>query len=93
MPKSLNPDLVIIVEVGAKISAKSRPADTKPLVVEVALNPTAEAPVVLNTVSSTAILSAETSIPSPSPAFKVTVLDEPPPVKPAPAVTVLISPA
>ncbi len=89
-PKSLRPDLVIIVDVGANISAKSRPADTNPLVVEVALNPTAEAPVVLRTVLSTAMLSAETSIPSPSPAFIVTALDDPPPVKPVPAFTVLI---
>jgi hypothetical protein len=79
-----------MVDVGAKISAKSLPADTNPLVVAVALNPTAEAPVVLKTVLSTAILSAETSIPSPSPAFKVTLVAEPPPVKPAPAFTVLI---
>ena len=41
---------------------------------------------------STATESAATSIKAPAPIFKVTPPEEPPPVKPLPAVTPVISP-
>ena len=50
------------------------------------------APVVLNTVESTVILSALAVIPAPPITFRVTVPLVPPPVIPVPAVTPVISP-
>jgi hypothetical protein len=42
--------------------------------------------------TSTAIVSAATSIPVPAPTFRVTEPEAPPPVKPDPAVTPVMSP-
>jgi hypothetical protein len=49
-------------------------------------------PFVMKSDTSTATVSAATSIPVPAPTFNVTSPDDPPPVKPFPAVTPVISP-
>jgi hypothetical protein len=47
---------------------------------------------VLSTVESTATVSAATDIPLPAPTFSVGVPEVPPPVRPFPAVTPVMSP-
>ena len=48
-------------------------------------------PLVMKSDTSTATASAATSIPVPAPTFKVTSPEDPPPVKPEPAVTAVMS--
>ena len=49
-------------------------------------------PLVIKSDTSTATVSAATSIPVPAPTFRVTEPEAPPPVKPDPAVTPVMSP-